>query len=80
MFKIGDKIILIRSWDGDPENTIYTITNNGYGIPVWTTSSGRGWVTNTWAGDCPFILYKQKELKSEIDYLNAFQENFKEGV
>lgn len=76
MFKVGDKIIRIgtnylsvetgKTYVVSKIKDIFRICLEGYDDHGFSESL--------------FILYKKKELNNEVDFLNAFQQNFKEGI
>ncbi len=77
MFKIGDLVERIEDdWYpisiGDRDVVTY-ITNNKVGLHL------RGYGNKEFAVK-KFKLIKRKDLSTELDYLDAFQINFKEGV
>lgn len=96
MWKVGDKVRLIEYGviDCDTDNgfdigNIYTInkvTEVDYedenevqdGFKYRIDKDGEDW----WIEPMCFELVKKKKkvLKTEVDYLNAFRENFKSGI
>lgn len=89
-FKVGDKVIITNNTHG------YSITTNGsIGIVIKDFFNGMVLVNFKSFGDKSnwrlgkitewdiyiedLKLYRE-ELKSEVDYLNAFKDNFKDGV
>ena len=81
-FKIGDKVKFIKSI-GDCTlkqftlNKVYTIIGGDKNSNFWFVEKDNGiqwYIIN----NC-FKLAKDKPI-TEVDYLNCFQENFREGI
>lgn len=78
MFKIGDKVICLNTFSVDniKAGDILIITSiNG----PWLGLKGHSYDEPNFR-DRNFKLYEKKELNNEVEYLNAFQRNFKEGI
>jgi hypothetical protein len=80
-FKIGDRIKFVKEL-GDNAiqyhlvlNKIYLVTRIECGFALIKRDNGSEWII---MDEC-FKLIK-KEFVKETDYLDAFQENFKDGV
>jgi hypothetical protein len=82
MFKVGDTIKVIGDKSSDARNNQYKIGKITYihlfdhskELHHYGTSLGSG---GMWPED--IILYRS-EPKTEIDYLDCFKDNFKDGI
>jgi hypothetical protein len=79
MFKIGDKLRAKRTSYSITKNKIYTITQND-DKAIWAIwdHGHEGYYRASLFNE--YFEFVKQEPKTEIDYLNAFQFNFKEGV
>lgn len=82
MYKVGDKVIMIRDYGGLKVGDIITLKAHWDSklafLPLPKFDNNKEGIYPSIYND-PFRKYKN-ELHTEIDYLNAFQDNFKEGV
>lgn len=81
MFKVGDKLQFLKNRYGYKKNEIVILTAYKDGSPMIPCKEelGNGYTLFLTYLKQEYIIIK-KEINNDLDWLNAIQDNFKEGI